>query len=309
MFGYEEAEVIGKPMTIIIPERYRSAHSMGVERFIATGVPRMIGSMKELHALRKDGSEVPIELSLSTWKTGEERFFSGIIRDITERKQAEEAKMRLLERLIGVQEEERRRIARELHDETGQSLTCLLMGLKMIEQSRSLKTARNEASRLRQITSRTLEDVGRLAAGLHPTVLEDLGLPVALRRYASEIADSSGIVIRCEADGLEGQRLPLGTETGLFRIAQEALTNSAKHSNAKQIEIIMKKNHERVYLAIQDDGNGFDVKTALKTAAGSNRLGLHGMMERAVILGGSLQIDSGVDRGTTISIEVELRSS
>ncbi|MCI0447745.1 PAS domain S-box protein, partial [bacterium] len=216
MFLYPENEIVGKPLSHLLPPRYKENE----KAFQVSGDSPNIGKATEVYGARKDGSEFPIEISLSRWNANGNNYFTSIIRDISERKLAEETRIKLLERILAGQEEDRRWIARELHDETGQSLSALLVGLRMIEESRTLKKAKLEASRLRSITAQTLDDVGRLAKGLRPIILDDLGLMVALKRHAADFARSFNISIEFKSRGLDSGRLPLAAETALFRIAQ-----------------------------------------------------------------------------------------
>src|SRR5919108_453284 len=162
---------------------------------------------------------------------------ANILATATERKRTEESRTRLIERVISAQEEERRRIARELHDETGQSLTSLLVGLRLIGDTRTLKKAKTQVNQLRDITVLILDNLRRLARGLHPSILDDLGLVVALTRYATDYAQSYGITANVYTEGLDSGRLPSSVETALYRIMQEALTNIVRHAAAKTVRI------------------------------------------------------------------------
>lgn len=231
---------------------------------------------------------------------------ANVLAAATERKQAEESRTRLLKRVMSAQEEERRRIARELHDETGQALTSLLVGLRLIDDMRTLKTAKAQAHRLRHSTAQILDNLGRLARGLHPSILDDLGLVGALTHYATDYAQSHGIAVNVHTQGLDSSRWPALVATALYRIVQEALTNIAKHAAAKTVSIILERRPSEVQMTVTDDGCGFDVETTLRTSPTSNRLGLYGMRERAVLLGGSMTIESKPGKGTTISVQIPL---
>ncbi len=306
MFFYAETEIVGEPLATLVPARYSEAHQNSFEllRSEAESNSTTHGKIVEIFGVKKDRSEFPVEISASTWKANDNTYFTVIFRDITERKQAEEMRVRLLERVLAAQEEDRRWIARELHDETGQSLSSLLVGLRMIEEARSLKKAKVEANRLRMIAVQTLDDVGRLAKGLRPIVLDDLGLVVALKRHASDFARSFNITIDFKTRGLDSERLPLAAETALFRIAQEALTNIAKHSGAKNVQFLLKQDESNIDLSIQDDGRGFDVEIAFQAGGVSNHLGIHGMRERAALLGGSVVIESKPNEGTSVYVRI-----
>ncbi|MGH8071818.1 MAG: PAS domain S-box protein [Candidatus Entotheonellia bacterium] len=231
---------------------------------------------------------------------------ANILATATERKRTEESRTRLIERVMSAQEEERRRIARELHDETGQSLTSLLIGLRLIGDTRTLKKAKTQVNQLRHITVQILDNLRRLARGLHPSILDDLGLVVALTRYATDYAQSYGITVNVHTEGLHSSRLPSPVETALYRIMQEALTNIARHAGAKTISIALKRPPSGVHMIVEDDGCGFAVETTLRTAITSGHLGLYGMCERAMFLGGSVTIESKRGKGTAISVQIPL---
>ena len=152
-------------------------------------------------------------------------------------KQAEATRRLLLERTLSAQEEERRRIARELHDEAGQLLTALLVGLRTLEDARKLADVKAQGHRLREITAQAIDEVGRLARGLHPTVLDDHGLGVALSRYATEYTNTYNIAVDLALDNLDSSNLPSTVQITLYRILQEALTNVARHSGARPVSI------------------------------------------------------------------------
>jgi len=222
-----------------------------------------------------------------------------------ERKRAEEALGKLLNQVLTAQEEERARIARELHDETGQSLASLVVGLSALENARTLKAAKTQAGELRGLASLAVGEVRRLAWGLRPSVLDDLGLVAALERYAVEFARSRGIRVDVRARGLD-ERLPSRAETALYRLVQEALTNVAKHAEAKAVAIAVERRRSSARLTVGDDGRGFDVEATLSHVGASEHFGLHGMRERAALLGGSVTIESAPRNGTTIIVEIPL---
>jgi len=215
-----------------------------------------------------------------------------------ERAEREQIRQQLLERVITAQEEERKRIARELHDETGQSLTSLMVRLKMMGEQSPTPEFADQITELRQIVGETLTDVHNLSVELRPSALDDLGLAAALKRYVQECCQRYQIEIDLVAIGLE-ERLPASVETALYRIIQEGLTNIARHAEATSASILIERRNGRVRAIIEDDGKGFDVKQLLA----SGRLGLHGMRERAELLDGALVIESTPGQGTSIFIE------
>ena len=224
-----------------------------------------------------------------------------IVSDLTERKRAEEARLDLIKRLITVEDDERRWIARELHDETGQSLTALLVGLRVIEQQAGKPEVVAMAHRLRKIASETVDNVGRLARGLHPSVLDDIGLLAAAQRYVSDYAKTYGLAVDLRSEGVGAQQLPSLVQTTIYRILQEGLTNVARHARARTVNVELKLHDGMLNLLIRDDGVGFDPRATRTDESG---LGLHGMGERAALLGGSLDIESAPGRGATVRASV-----
>jgi signal transduction histidine kinase len=206
-----------------------------------------------------------------------------------------------LRRVVEGQELERRRLARELHDETGQALTSILLGLKRVEDAKTREDARDAAAQLRGEIVMTLQSVRRLAVELRPKALDDFGLVPALERLAEAFGGDSGIAIDVEAN-LDEPRLPPEVETALYRIAQEALTNVAKHAEAEHVSVVVTRRDGLVTVLVEDDGRGFGA-----TGDDSAGLGLVGMKERVGLLGGRLAIESTEGSGTTIVAEVPLR--
>ena len=205
-----------------------------------------------------------------------------------------------LRRVVEAQESERRRLARELHDETGQALTSILLGLKALEETLPDADSRAATGRLRELVVSTLQDVRRLAVELRPSALDDFGLVAALERLAASFAEQSGIAVDFEA-ALADERLPEEVETDLYRIVQESLTNVVKHAGARRVSILLARKNGAVKAVVEDDGRGFD--TGAPPADG---FGLVGMRERLALLGGRLQVESGAEKGTTVAAEVPL---
>ncbi len=205
--------------------------------------------------------------------------------------------------LVQAQEAERRRIARELHDEAAQGLTSLTLGLRLVEQAAdgsAAVTAR--LAQLKQITDRISESLHRLAADLRPASLDHLGLIPALADYARAVQAQHGLQVRFAAPGLEGQRLESEAETALFRIVQEALVNVVRHARATRADVLLARRDGRLIVLVEDDGAGFDPGAA----AEGGHLGLLGMRERAEMLGGSLSVESAPGAGATVVVEVPL---
>src|SRR5579864_2972200 len=232
-------KVVGIAVHSLVDEKERERF----RTFLATAQKKV--AKGEFHLRSRDESPVPVHLSMARFRGYEGRTFGMVVTDLSEqkRKQAEEMKQAetmhrlLLERTLSAQEEERRRIARELHDEAGQLLTSLLVGLRALEDSRDIADAKAKGHRLREITAQAIDEVGRLARGLHPTVLDDHGLGVALSRYVTEFAKTHNIAVDLALSELDCGNLPPAVQIGLYRILQEALTNVARHSGAAAVSI------------------------------------------------------------------------
>jgi signal transduction histidine kinase len=203
-------------------------------------------------------------------------------------------------RVVEGQELERARLARALHDETGQALTSILLGLKPLEQTADSDEARAAVASVRELVVSTLQDVRRLAVELRPTALDDFGLVSAVERLAETFREQSGLRVDLEAR-LGDERLPRESETALYRVVQEALTNIIKHAQAGRVSILLQRKGDAVVAMIEDDGSGFDAGKTREDA-----LGLVGMRERVALVGGRLQIESSVAAGTTVVAEVPL---
>ena len=202
-----------------------------------------------------------------------------------------------LRRAVAAQETERRHLARELHDETGQALTSILLGLAAAEQAGSPAEVHAALGELRTLVVETLQDVRRLAVELRPKALDDFGLEPALRRLGQSVRESAELDVQVEAR-LGVVRLPAEVETAVYRIVQEALTNVVKHADAQHVSIVLTRKNGVVSVVIEDDGQGFEPGRA------GDRLGLTGMRERVELLDGSLLVDSSPGRGTTLVFEL-----
>ena len=213
--------------------------------------------------------------------------------------QRERARRDTLRRVVEAQESERRRIARELHDDAGQSLASVLMGLRAAESSDDPADTRRILADLRETISGSIRDLRALAVELRPTALDDFGLRAALERLADTFGRRSGLQIDLQTSGLD-VRLPGEVETALYRIVQESLTNIAKHAGAETVSIVAQNHTDRAVVVIEDDGRGFEVGGA------ASGLGLVSMRERTELLGGTLRVESSRDHGTTIAAEVPL---
>jgi PAS domain S-box-containing protein len=230
----------------------------------------------------------------------------GATLDITEQKEAEEALQSsrrrlqaLSNRLLGVQEAERRHIARYLHDEIGQALTALLMNQQSILKLSAPPTLRSQIEENFRIADGVLQRVRDLSTELRPAMLDDLGLSAALRWYATRLAERVGVDVQFSSRGKE-VRIPPALETACFRIAQEALTNVVRHAKARQVSVNLREGEDALELIIRDDGSGFEVSEAFARASRGKSMGLLSMQERAQLVGGEIDIDSAPSRGTEV---------
>jgi len=204
-----------------------------------------------------------------------------------------------MRRVVEAQELERKRLARELHDETGQALTSILLGLRTLEQTVETDQGREGVAAVRELVVSTLHDVRRLAVELRPAALDDFGLTAALERLTEMVSLDTSVEVDLEI-GIGDERLPADVETTMYRIVQEALTNISKHADATRISIVLTRTEHTVVLVVEDDGDGFDPSD--ETAG----LGLAGMRERLTLLGGRLRVEASRGVGTTVAAEVPL---
>ncbi|MBE3558186.1 MAG: sensor histidine kinase [Ktedonobacteraceae bacterium] len=221
----------------------------------------------------------------------------------------DEANRQRATQIINAQEQERKRVARELHDETSQVLTSLLISLAVLEESVNSQQARDRIAETRMLAHQTLRAIRNLSIDLRPSALDDLGLLPALRWYIKEYQGKTAIEVTLQAAGLK-ERLPAEMETALYRIVQEALTNVAKHAHAQAVHVEIVQENDVITATISDNGRGFDVNR-LQKAPGQELggWGLVGMYERANLLEGTLTVDSKPGHGTTIRACIPLRAS
>ncbi len=301
LFGYRREELLGKEIETLMPLRFRDRHLDHRSGFFARPRGRVMGAGMDLYGLHKDGREIPVEISLSPLETEDGIVVTSSIRDISERKRSEEGLRVLSGQLLRLQDEERRRIARELHDSAGQTLAALSMNLSPLE---------SENGRIGPIASKAIKESLKLIAGLtqelrtishllHPPLLDEVGLASALRLYLEGFTERSKIDINLEIADDFG-RLPSDLETAIFRIVQECLTNVHRHSGSPVVKIRITQPDSQVLVEVADRGKGIPPEKLKAMEMGAKMgVGTRGMGERVRQLGGTLNITSGT-QGTVV---------
>ncbi|MHA6896435.1 PAS domain-containing sensor histidine kinase [Ralstonia pseudosolanacearum] len=309
LFGCPANHAIGRPLSDFMPERFRGAHEAHVRRFGVTGVSeRQMGKQRPLFALHADGREFPIEASISQIEVNGGKLFTVMLRDTTERVRAEAALRRSQEELqhlsdsiLASREEERHRIARELHDDLGQRLSALKMDLSLLAadlqagEGGGALTAQMEA--MQRVIDETIAAVRQISADLRPPLLDELGLVPAIEWIAKNFRQRFGLIINVHA-----QEIPMQERAAIsvFRIVQEALNNVVRHADATRVEIEFARLDDMLELSIQDNGRGW---SGAPPAPGERKsLGLLGIRERARMLGGQATIAHTPDSGFRLSV-------
>jgi PAS domain S-box-containing protein len=315
VFRCRREEALGNSLDRFLPSRFRTGHRAHIEQFGRTGVTsRRMGDVTTLWAVRCDnGEEFPIEASISQTTDEDHHYYTVILRDITMRKQREtelkerENELRKLSALVlEAREEEKTRIARELHDELGQMLTALKMDLAWIRErvGGSDETLAAKAQKMWQTLDHTVTSVRRIAADLRPLMLDDLGLPDAAAWLVEDFGNRSGVdsefKLINEAQTAEFERNIANT---VYRALQESLTNIGRHASAKNAWVQLRIDPGSIRLEIEDNGRGIQADELAK----SHSLGLKGMRERVFHLGGSLEVTSPPRGGTRVIVRVPLR--
>ena len=439
MFGYKREELLGQSIEILLPQRFRNVHRSHRSSYVVGPKPRPMGAGLELFAMRRDGSDFPVEISLSPSRTEDGMFITAAVRDITERKKAEERIQMLAQTLTSMnecvcitdlnkciisvnpaflktygyeeseilrqdvsilesqqtshssessgtrawkgdwtgdlsnrkkngeefpvllsiasvhnktgapvayvfisrdvseqkalqrqvyqieqqrtqdlqrfaasiqqaQEEERRRISRELHDDLSQRLSGMALGIQVLEDRVPVRSAGIQAKLkvLKAQIDAMITEVRRISSNLRPTSLDDFGLLTALQLLCKERETTSGFKIAFQADAVVAERHDVHLEIAVYRIVQEALTNAAKHANAKNVRVQLKQEDRAFVLAVEDDGRGFD-ESAMQARKRTERgLGLVSMKERSEHFGGTFRIQSMPGKGTRVEVEIPL---
>jgi two-component system CheB/CheR fusion protein len=343
VFGFSKAEAVGRTTDLIFTPEDRAA---GVpEKELRTADREGRAADERWHA-RRDGSRVYVSGVMIPLRDGAHRGYAKIARDLTEQEQAqqelrsaweeleqrvhertaelasansalreeavvrrrvERERLELLRRIVSTQEEERRRISRELHDQLGQSLTALRLKLEGLKDEAGKRSKlQGRIAELADVARRLDSDVDFLAWELRPTALDDLGLIVALSNYAQEWSKQFNLKVNFHSAGLGDARLAPLAESNLYRIAQEALNNVAKHSGATSVDMLLERRDDHLVLIVEDNGRGFDHEEQ-QASDGGRGMGLVSMRERAALVGGSVEIESKQGDGTTVFVRTPVR--
>jgi PAS domain S-box-containing protein len=306
LLGVAPERLKGKPLVVFVPRMQRPAFRDWLSG-IVRGHPAASGGAASMHRDRemtlqpRGGAAVPVEITLGVVDDGAvgRAGFRWLIRDVAARQNAAEALRQLAARLEVAREQERKGIAREIHDELGQALTALRIDLSWLK-ARLPKTAPNltaKADEMGGVVEKTIRAVRRIATDLRPPVLDDLGLVAALEWQAEDLADRTGVRIDLDLDDVD---LDEGRATAVFRIFQEALTNVARHARADRVRVTLEATPREIMLQVQDDGRGME-KTQLTDP---RSLGLLGMRERSIAWGGTLDVQTRPGKGTTIVLRL-----
>jgi PAS domain S-box-containing protein len=326
MFGYTRQELLGKSITRLIPKPLRAAAELTLKCMTNGAEQQWFERPVESVGLRHDGTEFSIELTLATWRTRGGIFFTGVVRDIRQRKQAEmalresrehyiklfeearameENLRQLSNKVLTAQEEERKHISRELHDEIGQTLTAANVSVALLRQhAQKDEEFRKKVESAQKLLEQSMNMVHEFARELRPSMLDHLGPYAALQNYIKTFTERTGIKAELEST-IRSDALDVKQGTVLYRVAQESLTNVFKHAQATRVKIVLRQLPKAVCMEIADNGRASPPADQLNGAA-RGRLGLLGMQERVRLVNGEFAIESVPKRGTTVRVQIPL---
>lgn len=299
MFGYSAEEALGQEIhQLVTPDRHRELAADALENYFQSGEGPVVGRTLELQAVRKGGEEFPIEVSLAPIHVEEEWWAVAMVRDITERKRADEklrTEQRTLHRLLKAHDQERKLIAYEIHDGLAQQLVAAIMRCQAVADG---GTGTELGSQVLGLLRQCLAEARRLISGLRPPVLDECGVVKAVEGLLAQVDAEGGPDVEFHHQGLR-QRLEPVLENSIYRVVQESLGNARRHSQSPRVRIGLIQQEDRIHIQVRDWGIGFDPESVAPS-----RYGLAGIHERARLLGGHATIDSTPGEGTTISVEL-----
>ncbi|MGC1174716.1 PAS domain-containing sensor histidine kinase [Polaromonas sp.] len=303
IFGWPGEQALGQPLNKLIPERFRASHGAHIQRFSATGVTsRRMGDGTVIYGLRASGEEFPMDASISQLGTADGMLYTVILRDVTERVRAQEERIAFAAAVNLAREEEKTRVARELHDELAQSMTALKMDTIWVRDNTlpASGAANAKLTDMLAMVDGMVASTRRIAADLRPLLLDDLGLLAAIEWLAHNFIQRTGVSCTLSAD--EDLELQEPYATAVFRIVQEALANVAKHADATQVTVAIDMLPGVISLTVHDNGRGFSTEEPRKPQS----LGLMGLQERALLLKGTVDIHSAPGQGTRVEVSIPL---
>ncbi len=293
MFGYRKSQVIGRNLSVLMPPPYSEQHDDYMRSYLTTGKKKVIGVGREVTGRRRNGTTFPLDLSVSEFVVGGRRTFTGVLRDISDRRMLEQEVLR-------ISEEERERIGRDLHDGLGSLLSGTAMGVGALVQRvrRGGEVDADDLEKIAQMIEEGLQQARALSRGLNPVCLESEGLLAALREMTGNVRTVSKVTCTLDVDA---PLPPIGPSvaTQLYRVAQEAVNNAVKHAKATRIAVELSTSDDQLKLTVRDDGRGMsDVREA-------GGMGMHIMPYRARLINGRFSVD-GANGGTTVTCLVPL---
>ena len=297
LFGWTPEELAGQKVEVLVPEMHREAHTGHRSRFVADPHNRPMGVGLDLRGRRRDGSTFPVEISLSPWTAeGSDLRVICTVRDVTEY-------MRLRnfsEGALRATEEERQRIARELHDDTAQRLATLILRVRRLAEERDAHRRSLLHEEIREEIVDAAEGVKRMARGLRPPEIEELGLGLAITAHVRSLREGAQFEVETELGAVD-HALSMTAKLALYRIVQEALSNARRHSGESRARVRLFMEDGTVVADVTDEGRGFLLSQAVESGGG---LGLVGMKERAAMVGGRVSIESHQGGGTKVRVTV-----
>ncbi len=299
LFGYARDELVGQPVETLVPEAARAMHERDRVAFVEQPQARPMGIGLELRGRCKDGGTFPVEISLSPLRTADGILVISMIRDVTQRRRLRQFGFGALR----AAEEERRRIARELHDDTAQRLAAILLRLRLLSAERTGPDRDRLLEEIRAELVEAAEAVRRIARGLRPPALEDVGVATAIRAHVRTRFSEGEPSVEMDLAPVD-EVLEEEAKLVLYRIVQEALSNVERHAEASRVIIRINVSGDHVLAVVEDDGRGFDPRQPSRDDG--RGLGLLGMRERATLVGGHVEVESEPGAGTRIRLQIPL---
>ena len=306
MLGAERLRVTGMPLTRFVAPEDRKIF---LDHLLLCRRSSQYPLVCSVHIRSRNGRIIPAELSTrrALGSTSAGAAFRTAIFDLSDRQAAEAARNQLLQRIMNAQEEERLRISRELHDQMGQFLAALALGLKSLEEIVQEPTGQAAVKNLQDIASQLSREAHHIALELRPTALDDVGLVSALQTYVEQWSDRYGVELDFHSAFAESERFEPHIETTVYRIVQEALTNVLKHAHASRVSVLLNHREGNLQVVVEDNGWGFDPKHR-SLINGDGGLGLLGARERIALVQGMLEIESKQGRGTTLFVRIPIKN-